>query len=87
MDELQREYIRSGGKPIEFFTLRGNMSAALDTEQCVGCEAVQICTRWNPAGTWDYTKGIEPCRPVPEQCPIIDAEQVQRYRYKLRDLK
>lgn len=80
------------------------MSAALDTEQCAGCAAVKICTRWNPTGSWDYTKGIEPCRPVPEESktdkmyvaihdeivpitPIIDAEQVQRDRFKLRDLK
>jgi len=63
------------------------MSAALDVEQCAECAAVKICTRWNPVGTWDYTKGIEPCRPVPETGKIINAEQVQRDRFKMRDLK
>ena len=77
------------------------MSAALDVEQCAGCSKVQICTRWNPAGTWDYTKGTDPCRPVkiytrpriieepiPSRiAPVIDAEQVQRDRFRLRDQK
>ena len=125
------------------------MAAAIDTEQCTGCPAIKICTRWNSSGTWDYTKGKNPCRPVkiyarpriteepipnprPESCkgciaegtctidqqfvcsrkyyckpavsttdkmhiiiddkntpitPIIDAEQVQRDRFRLRDQK
>ena len=63
------------------------MSAALDTEQCAGCAAVKICTRWNPNGTWDYRKGIEPCRPVPEQSPIIDADEETKNRFRLRSLK
>jgi hypothetical protein len=64
------------------------MSAALDIEQCAECAAVKICTRWNPeTGIWDYTKGIDPCRPVPEIGVIIDADQVQRDRFRLRDLK
>jgi hypothetical protein len=85
------------------------MSAALDVDHCVGCAAVKICTRWNPAGSWDYTKGIESCRPVkayrrpriteepiPSRinriplkpvAPVLDAEESQRDRFRIRDLK
>jgi hypothetical protein len=84
------------------------MSAALDVEQCAGCDAVQICTRWNPTGTWDYTKGPNPCRPVQpeperellpieklgieikkfrEQHGIIDADEENKNRFRLRSLK
>jgi len=53
-----------------------DMNAALDTEQCAGCEAVQICTRWNPNGSWDYRKGVSPCRPVPVfDCPTDAAKR------------
>ncbi len=77
-----------------------------NTYQCSGCPAVKICTGPNPdAGTWDYTKGKNPCRPVPENTPrarqlvygreynckpagpVIDAEQSQRDRFRLRDQK
>ena len=52
------------------------MSAALDVDHCAGCAAVQICTRWNPNGSWDYRKGIEPCRPVPYfDCPPKSAKR------------
>jgi Na+-translocating ferredoxin:NAD+ oxidoreductase RNF subunit RnfB len=138
MDELQREYIRSGGKPIEFFTIKGNMSAALDVEQCAGCAAVQICVRCmrylNERGyNGAYRKECVGCDLNVKDCPlgpvlkfhfnttplpgkkeeylkkdgsgnwiqcdgsgreteksvskIIDAEQVQRDRFRLRSEK
>ena len=81
------------------------MAAAIDTEQCAGCPAVNLCDHWNKDGIWPHAKGIEPCRPVPENTPrarqlvygreynckpagpVIDAEQSQRDRFRLRDQK
>ena len=70
----------------------------IPTEQCAGCPAIKICTRWNSSGTWDYTKGKNPCHLVPKKRfgaldnsdwangKIVDAE-VQRDRFRLRDDK
>ena len=59
----------------------------IPTEQCAGCPAIKICTRWSSSGTWDYTKGKNPCHPVPDNSDLVsnDSDRIPRDLFDLRD--
>jgi hypothetical protein len=77
------------------------MNAALDTEQCTGCPDVLRCSRWTKDGEVDYLKrGCRPVKtnlrpriieePIRNRKPIskiIDADEQNKNRFRLMDLK
>ena len=65
-------------------------------KDCAGCLCVSICNAHITGGTWKHRGGINPCRvrpeiteePISRPCaPVIDADQEQKNRFKLRDQK